>query len=55
METLQKAGSPSPAFDSAERHPAPRCMEGTRIQLLERLTRWIDGEVDNPDALKLIC
>lgn len=51
---MQKASAPSAAFDSAERQPAPRCLQGTRIQLLDRLTRWIDGEGED-DNTKPIC
>lgn len=54
LEALQKASAPSAAFDSAERHPAPRCLEGTRVQLLDRLTQWIDGEGEGEND-KLIC
>jgi hypothetical protein len=39
---LQKASAPSAAHDSAQRYPAPKCIEGTRIELLTRLTSWVD-------------
>lgn len=51
---MHKASAPSAAFDSAERHPAPRCLQGTRVQLLDRLTQWIDGESES-DNDKPIC
>ncbi|KAI9457911.1 hypothetical protein HD554DRAFT_2042204 [Boletus coccyginus] len=54
LEALHKASAPSAVFDSAERHPAPRCLEGTRVQLLDRLTLWIHGESEN-DNDKPIC
>ena len=42
IEALQKASAPSGAHDSAQRYPAPKCIEGTRIELLTRLTPWVD-------------
>jgi hypothetical protein len=50
IEALQKASAPSAAHDSAQRYPAPKCIEGTRIELLARLTSWVD-EADQ----KAIC
>ncbi|KAG9311570.1 hypothetical protein JVU11DRAFT_7778 [Chiua virens] len=46
LETLQKASAHSAAFDSVDRHPAPRCLQGTRVQLLDRLTSWMDNETE---------
>ena len=43
IEALQKASAPSAAHDSAQRYPAPKCIEGTRIELLAGLTSWVDG------------
>lgn len=51
---MHKASAPSAVFDSVERYPAPQCLEGTRVQLLDRLTRWIDGESEI-DKDKPIC
>ena len=31
------------AYDSQERHPAPRCLPGTRRQVLERIQTWVDA------------
>ncbi|KAG8216576.1 hypothetical protein J3R82DRAFT_6760 [Butyriboletus roseoflavus] len=50
IEALQKASAPSAAHDSAQRYPAPKCIEGTRIELLARISSW----VDEPDQ-KPIC
>ena len=44
IEALQKASAPSAAHDSAQRYPAPKCTEGTRIELLARLTSWVGRE-----------
>ncbi|KAG8216568.1 hypothetical protein J3R82DRAFT_6749 [Butyriboletus roseoflavus] len=50
IEALQKASAPSAAHDSAQRYPAPKCIEGTRIELLARISSW----ADEPDQ-KPIC
>ena len=42
IETLRKVSAPSAAHDSAQRYPAPKCIEGTRIELLARITSWAD-------------
>ena len=47
LEALQKASAASAAFDSLEQHPAPRCLAGTQVRLLDYLTRWLDGGSDN--------
>ncbi|KAF9240452.1 hypothetical protein BU15DRAFT_87660 [Melanogaster broomeanus] len=47
-QILQGSQTGLAAYDSAERYPAPRCLEGTRVQLLERLTRWMDDENEKP-------
>ncbi|KIK93400.1 hypothetical protein PAXRUDRAFT_59272, partial [Paxillus rubicundulus Ve08.2h10] len=41
----------SAAFNSFERHPAPACLPGTRLDLLARLAGW----VDHPDVDQRIC
>ncbi|KAF9220801.1 hypothetical protein BS17DRAFT_847921 [Gyrodon lividus] len=48
LEALQKASATSAAYDSAERYPAPRCLQGTRVQLLNRLTAWMEDLNQNP-------
>ncbi|KAH0834947.1 hypothetical protein J3R83DRAFT_10641 [Lanmaoa asiatica] len=48
IEALQKASAPSAAHDSAQRHPAPKCIEGTRIELLARITSWVDESDQKP-------
>jgi hypothetical protein len=50
IESLHRTSAPSAAYDSAQRYPAPKCIEGTRIELLARLTSW----ADEPDQ-KPIC
>ena len=42
---------PGAAFDSIDRHPAPACLPGTRLELLARLSDW----VDNPNCDQPIC
>ncbi|KAI9568724.1 hypothetical protein HD554DRAFT_2097581 [Boletus coccyginus] len=48
LEALQKASAPSAAHDSAQRYPAPKCLDGTRVELLARLTSWVDGPDQTP-------
>ena len=48
IETLLKAGAPSATHDSAQRHPAPKCVEGTRIELITRLSSWVDEPDEKP-------
>ncbi|KAH0830333.1 hypothetical protein J3R83DRAFT_1725 [Lanmaoa asiatica] len=48
IEALQKASAPSAAYDSAQRYPAPKCTEGTRIELLARITSWVDQPDQEP-------
>ena len=48
VEGLQKASAPSAAHDSAQRYPAPKCIEGTRTELLTRITSWIDKPDGKP-------
>ncbi|KIJ63807.1 hypothetical protein HYDPIDRAFT_29157 [Hydnomerulius pinastri MD-312] len=48
LEALQKASAFSAAYDSVERHPAATCLEGTRVQLLARLTEWIEDTNEKP-------
>ena len=38
----------SAGYDSAQRYPAPKCIEGTRTELLARITSWVDGPDENP-------
>ncbi|KAH7925768.1 WD40 repeat-like protein [Leucogyrophana mollusca] len=47
LEALHKAIAPSAAFDSAERHPAPACLPGTRVDVLGRISNWVE-QSDNP-------
>jgi hypothetical protein len=51
IESLLRASVTSAAFDSIERHPAPACLLGTRLDLLARLGGW----VDDPDVDQRIC
>ena len=37
--------SPDAAFDSADRFPPPKCLPGTRKELLNEVERWIDLDV----------
>jgi len=39
---LFRASSPGAAFDSADRSPPPKCLPGTREELLNEVERWID-------------
>ena len=48
IEALQKASAPSAAHDSAQRYPAPKCIEGTRIELLARIASWVDEPGQKP-------
>ncbi|KAG9311510.1 hypothetical protein JVU11DRAFT_7713 [Chiua virens] len=48
IEALQKASAPSAAHDSAQRYPAPKCIEGTRVELLARITSWADEKDERP-------
>ena len=41
---LFRASSPGAAFDSAERPPPPKCLPGTREELLNKVQRWIDSD-----------
>lgn len=34
---------PGAAFDSIDRHPAPACLPGTRLELLARIAEWVDN------------
>ena len=45
---LLKASATSAAHDSAQRYPAPKCTQGTRIELLARITSWIDEPKGKP-------
>ncbi|KAG9312475.1 hypothetical protein JVU11DRAFT_6861 [Chiua virens] len=51
LENLYRAHVPSAAFDSVDRHPAPSCLPGTRLELLAHLTDW----VDNPSCDQPVC
>ncbi|KAH7925764.1 WD40 repeat-like protein [Leucogyrophana mollusca] len=48
LEALRKASITSAAFDSAERYPAPTCLPGTRVELLNRISSWIEKEGGQP-------
>ena len=48
VEVLQKASAPSAAHDSAQRYPAPKCIEGTRTELLAHITSWVDEPNGKP-------
>ncbi|KIJ08710.1 hypothetical protein PAXINDRAFT_172813 [Paxillus involutus ATCC 200175] len=48
LEALQKASALSALYDSAERYPAPQCLKGTRVQLLDRLSRWMEDANEKP-------
>ncbi|KAF9230439.1 hypothetical protein BU15DRAFT_57231, partial [Melanogaster broomeanus] len=51
MDNLLRASVTSAAFDSIERHPAPACLPGTRLELLARLAEW----ADNPATDQCVC
>ncbi|KAH7886710.1 hypothetical protein F5I97DRAFT_1869601 [Phlebopus sp. FC_14] len=51
LESLVGASVTSASFDSIDRHPAPTCLPGTRLGLLERLTEWVDDR----DSGQRIC
>lgn len=51
LENLYRASVPAAAFDSIDRHPAPACIPGTRLELLARLGDW----ADNPNCDQPIC
>jgi len=38
---LFRASSPGAAFDSADRFPPPKCLHGTREELLNEVERWV--------------
>ncbi|KAH7904088.1 hypothetical protein BJ138DRAFT_1186624 [Hygrophoropsis aurantiaca] len=48
FEPLRKASILSVAFDSAERYPAPICLPGTRVEILNRISGWIEDEGSQP-------
>jgi len=39
-----RTSSPDAAFDSADRFPPPKCLPGTRTDLLNEVERWIDQD-----------
>ncbi|KAF9234907.1 hypothetical protein BU15DRAFT_78538 [Melanogaster broomeanus] len=51
MDNLLRASVTSAAFDAIERHPAPACLPGTRLELLARLAEW----ADNPATGQRVC
>ncbi|KAF9234905.1 hypothetical protein BU15DRAFT_78536 [Melanogaster broomeanus] len=51
LDNLLRASVTSAAFDSIERHPAPACLPGTRLELLARLAEW----ADNPATDQRVC
>ncbi|KAH7915633.1 hypothetical protein BJ138DRAFT_997421 [Hygrophoropsis aurantiaca] len=48
LEALYKATAPSAAFDSAERHPAPACLPGTRADILRCICDWVETSDSQP-------
>ncbi|KAH7921578.1 WD40 repeat-like protein [Leucogyrophana mollusca] len=48
LQALHKATANSAAFDSAERHPAPACLPGTRKEILGCIYNWIDHDNSHP-------
>lgn len=51
LENLYRSSVPGAAYDSIDRHPAPACLPGTRLELLARLADW----VDTPNCDQPIC
>ncbi|KAH7905539.1 hypothetical protein BJ138DRAFT_1105908 [Hygrophoropsis aurantiaca] len=50
LDTLHRASTTNAAFDSAQRFPAPSCLPGTRIEILNLISSWL-----NDDGPQSIC
>ncbi|KAH7910769.1 hypothetical protein BJ138DRAFT_69979 [Hygrophoropsis aurantiaca] len=48
FEPLRKASISTAAFDSAARYPPPICLAGTRMEILNRISSWIEAEGTQP-------
>ncbi|KAH7926348.1 WD40 repeat-like protein [Leucogyrophana mollusca] len=46
LDTLHKATATSAAFDAAQRFPAPVCLPGTRVEILSRISDWLEETGD---------
>ncbi|KAG6825915.1 hypothetical protein H0H92_001870 [Tricholoma furcatifolium] len=42
LKALMDASSPSAAFNSIQRFPPPKCHPGTRKEILEKITEWVN-------------
>ena len=41
--------SPGAAYDSRERDPAPRCLAGTRTDVLKEIETWVEAGSEGKD------
>jgi len=48
LDALYKASARGAAYNSAERHPSPRCAEGTREEIRAAIIQWISNPDDRP-------
>ncbi|KIJ63773.1 hypothetical protein HYDPIDRAFT_48656, partial [Hydnomerulius pinastri MD-312] len=46
LEVLQKASAPGATYNSAQRYPALRCLEGTRDALFAKLDSWMGASTE---------
>ena len=50
LEKLQKFASEDASYDSRARYPPPRCHPGTRVQVLKKISDWIN-DPDPPQRI----
>ncbi|KAK7033681.1 hypothetical protein VNI00_012681 [Paramarasmius palmivorus] len=53
FEHLAQKAAPNACYDSEQRYPPPNCHEGTRVQMIADVSKWIEDESKTTSVLWL--